>query len=192
MVRVRVWFIEPGDKFNLSEIDEGMSPVKIEDSDVICAEELLQLGYLRIAKEELADSIGFNAIAAISSPNDPVVESARSLVVVFFDPMEINADWSGSGGVGEEIENFGGCGVFKDHLEGFVDYARRIAQMSLTKREDYGVRVMFLTLWRLWSTRDYWGEFDGGCEFVGYFTHSDINVQPQNSHYTVTNPNCDP
>lgn len=182
MVRVRVLFLEPGNCAYASELEAGISLPAAQSGSAMYAEDYYEAGFCKVSSGHLAESLqhGDQVMGGsmASSPNDPVVEMVLPLTVVYFDILEVNADWADGGGLGYDIECVGLFEVFHEHVADFIEYARHLTSQSNAHKDEFGQRVQFLTLWSYWTTRDYWGEYDSGADFVGVFDRRDITTRP--------------
>jgi hypothetical protein len=180
MVRVRVLFLEPGNKIHPSFLDNCLTSVMIEDNGRRSwwPEDYEAERYFALSKLDFIDSVGSgHSDELLSSPNDPVVEMLKPLVVLYFDLLENNADWeSGAGAIGYALENVTLWDEFGDHVEDFIAYARALSDRGSAHKSDYGTKVQFLTMWSCRSHQDYWGEWDIEEDFVGIFTHSSVKT----------------
>jgi hypothetical protein len=180
IIRVRVLFLEPGNKIHPSALEDCITSVQLEESGIDWVpEEYEAQGYLQLCKESLTDGLLHSSPASefSASPNDPVMEVTKPFAVVYFDLLENNADWeSGSGQVGYALENTSIMDVFGDHAQQFIDYAKLLTDRKGTNKSEWGVKVQFLTMWSCWSNQDYWGEWNSGEELAGIVCHYDMKV----------------
>lgn len=183
MIRVRVLFLEPGDLIHPSELDGALTEHCIREKRDIYGEDYADFNVYRINSAALADSIQMGDqlhCEIVSTPSDPCMEMLVPMAVVYFDLLEMNADWGGvaGGGVGDSLEN---CGVFETFgrdFETLVKHARTLTGLKTAHKDDWGTKVQFMTVYDYSSWTDYWGEWDCEHELVGYFHRGDINVRP--------------
>ncbi len=182
MVRVRVLFLEPGDVAYASEIEAGISLPAAQCGKMMHAEDYQEDGFYKVSASHLGESLQHGEMVLggtmASSPNDPVIEMILPLTVVYFDLLEVNADWADGGGVGYDIECVGLFDVFHEYVADFIEHARLRLDKPNVHRDEFGTKVQFLTMWSYWSSQDYWGEWDCGVDFVGVFDRGDIKTRP--------------
>jgi hypothetical protein len=182
MVRVRVLFLEPGNKIHPSLLDNCLTDrmIEVEDCRDWCPEDYEAEDYFTISKLDFADSINVSIHGGmLSSPNDPVVEMLKPLTVLYFDLLENNADWeTGNGAICCALENISLWDEFGKYAADFIAYARTLTSLKNVHKSDYGTKVQFLTMWRCWSDQDYFGEWDNGEYLIGVFTHASVAVTP--------------
>jgi hypothetical protein len=180
MVRVRVLFLEPGNKIHPSLLDDCLTDCMLADDGrrEWAPEDYEEEGYLTLSKMDFADSIEQSHGGSIlTSPNDPVLEMLKPLTVLYFDLLENNADWeSGTGAIGFALENVSLWDEFGGMVEDFIAYAKLLSTCPGAHKSEYGTKVQFLTMWSCWSDQDHNGEWDCGEDFVGIFQHADIRT----------------
>jgi hypothetical protein len=181
IVRIRVLFLEPGNKVHPSYLEDCITSTMIEDSSLDWVPETYEeQGYLAICKESLVDGLLHAPPMRDfigSSPNDPVMEVLKPFTVVYFDLLENNADWeSGSGQIGYALENTSMADVFGDYVPQFIEYAKLLTGRSRASKTEWGTKVQFLTMWSCWNNQDYWGEWDSGEELDGIISHHEMKV----------------
>lgn len=171
MIRVRVLFLKQGDIAAQTDFDGCLTP-EIEEP---CCAENLEHEYWKLCPHELAEGLHHLNFAA----NDPGVSVLRDCILVYFDLLTLNADWMGSGGIGESVENAGLWETFQRWLPDLIAHAwvcRGKRKPVLDGQKPYGpdgTRVQFLTLWRYWTTShsspNYGEEWDSDYDLIGTF-----------------------
>jgi hypothetical protein len=184
MVRVRVLFLEPGNKIHPSWLDNAITDVMLLSSKTRTIDgwgEYEEAGYFKLCKEEFTDGLLHSRYdnERGQSPNDPCVEIVKPMVAVYFDLLENNSDWeSGSGQIGEAIENLGLFDVFHEHVEKFIAYARQLIDRKSTHKSEYGTKVQFLTMWFCHSYQSFVGEWNSSEDLIGVFSQNNVKVTP--------------
>jgi hypothetical protein len=180
MVRIRVLFLEPGNLIHPSELDDGITEYTVKEKKMIYGEDYADFNVYKINSAALADSIqmgGHLNCEIISTPNDPCVEMLVPLTVVYFDLLELDADWTGpGGGIGSTLENVGIWETFGDDYDTLVEYAKRLATPGKAHRDEWGTKVQFMAMYKYQSWTDYWGGWDCDHGLVGYFSNRDVRV----------------
>lgn len=185
MVRVRVLFLEPGDKIHPSWLDDAITDVMLADRNKRSIREGAEYeedGYYKLCQEEFVDSLIHSRHDSNfgQSPNDPCVEMLKPMVAVYFDMLENNSDWeSGQGQLGFSVESIGTYEVFHKHTAQFIEYARCFLNRKSAHKSVFGTKVQFMTMWSCWTAQsDSTGEWDSGENLLGVFHHSEITVTP--------------
>jgi hypothetical protein len=184
MVRVRVLFLEPGDLIHPSELDDGISEITVKEKRMIYGEDYADHNVYKINSAALADSIRMGDelnCEIISTPNDPCVEMLVPLTVVYFDLLAINSDWHcPGGGLGDAVENTGLWETFGVDYATLVHYAQRLACPGKAHRDEWGLKVHFMAMYKYQSWTDYFGEWHCDHGLVGHFGTNDVRVQKFN------------
>lgn len=176
LVRVRVLFLEVGDKVHPSYLDNCITNVSLQDRNrLFDSSDYEADGYFKLSVTDFVDSVELHSYGA--SPNDPVVEMLKPLVAVYFDPLECNADWdSGAGQIGWMVSETSLMDVFGDEAEKLIYYARALRQRAKSHKSEWGTRVQFLTMWSCWTSKSYFGEWDNGEDLLGIFEYTEAAI----------------
>jgi hypothetical protein len=179
MVRVRALFLEPGDLVHPSELDDGITEYCVKEKRQIYGEDYADFNVYKINSAALADSISQSdqIHSLVSTPNDPCVEMLVPMVVLYFDILGINSDWTGGLGVGDAVENIGIFQTFGGNFDVLVQHARSLLGAKNAHKDEWGTKVQFLAMYSYSAWTDYWGEWDCEHELMGFFHTSDVQVR---------------
>jgi hypothetical protein len=175
VVVVRVLFLEPGDKVNVTDVDSGVCRI---EGDYYTGEDMFEHGFIKVDQMELASTIsleGSNRLAILGNPCDPVCEVLKPFHVLYFDLHGISRGWE-NGPLTWEVESTSLVDVFGDHFDDFTMHANAIRHTFKPDPHGYGVKVHFHTVWNWTGHTDYWGEFDSDWELLGTFHLGEIST----------------
>jgi hypothetical protein len=99
------------------------------------------------------------------------------MVVVYFDLLEVNADWAGEGGLGDTVENIGRWEAFGEWYDVLVAHARQLTGLKSAHKDEWGTKVQFMTMWLWNSWTDYFGEWDCDHDLLGWFTNGMVDIR---------------
>ncbi len=168
LVRVRVLFLEPGNKVSPEHVESGLD----DELNQWTVEALKKEGYARA--QDLPPPSPHDLI---TSDCDSVV-MLKPLTFIYFDTLGCGADWEHSW-MDEAVSCSSYADIFGDIVPDLITYAKLLARRTTS---EWGTKVNFLTVWSCWSHYNaYDGDWDSGEEFAGILILSNSILVPGNA-----------